>query len=67
MGRGGIVSRARATFMPGLCALILGTAPARAADEPLWEVGLGAGVFAYDYYRGAYSTHVYPVPVPYLI
>jgi outer membrane scaffolding protein for murein synthesis (MipA/OmpV family) len=67
MGRAGIVGRARATFIPGLCMLILGSAQARAADEPLWEVGLGVGVFAYDDYRGANSTHVYPVPVPYII
>ena len=39
----------------------------RAADEPLWEVGLGVGALGYDNYRGANSSHVYPVPVPYLL
>jgi outer membrane protein len=67
MSPSGIVGRARATFIPGLCALILGATQARAADEPLWEVGLGVGAFAYDDYRGADSTHAYPVPVPYVI
>jgi outer membrane scaffolding protein for murein synthesis (MipA/OmpV family) len=39
----------------------------RAAEEPLWEVGLGVGVLGYDDYRGADSSHVYPVPVPYVL
>jgi MipA family protein len=39
----------------------------RAAEEPLWEVGLGVGVLGYDDYRGANSSHVYPVPVPYVL
>src|SRR5262249_55160719 len=29
--------------------------------------GLGAGVLVFNDYRGAATTHVYPVPVPYLI
>jgi MipA family protein len=39
----------------------------RAAEEPLWEAGLGIGALGYDDYRGAGSSHVFPVPVPYLI
>jgi len=39
----------------------------RAAEQPLWEVGLGVGVLGYDDYRGANSSHVYPVPVPYVL
>ena len=38
-----------------------------AKEEPLWEVGLGIGVLGYEDYRGAGSSHVYPVPIPYLI
>jgi MipA family protein len=53
-----------AAFVLGIGVLI---APARAGEEPLWEAGLGVGVYAYDDYRGADSTHVFPVPVPYLI
>lgn len=47
--------------------MLLFAAPANAADEPLWEVGLGIGALGYDDYRGANSSHVYPVPVPYLL
>jgi outer membrane scaffolding protein for murein synthesis (MipA/OmpV family) len=39
----------------------------RAGEEPLWEIGLGVGVLGYDDYRGADSSHVYPVPVPYVL
>jgi outer membrane protein len=44
-----------------------GEAPADAAEKPLWELGLGAGVLLFNDYRGAASTHVYPVPVPYFV
>ena len=55
-----------------LCASMLGVAlfppvPGRAAEEPLWEVGLGVGALGYDDYRGANSSHAYPVPVPYVL
>jgi outer membrane scaffolding protein for murein synthesis (MipA/OmpV family) len=40
---------------------------ARAEQKPLWELGLGAGALAFSDYRGADSTHVYPVPVPYFV
>jgi outer membrane protein len=39
----------------------------RAADRPLWEFGLGAGAIAFTDYRGADSTHVYLLPVPYFV
>ena len=48
-----------------LAALAAGSA--HAEDKPLWEVGLGAGFLIFNDYRGAATTHVYPVPVPYLI
>lgn len=38
-----------------------------AADRPLWEFGLGAGAIVFADYRGADSTHVYPLPVPYFV
>jgi MipA family protein len=50
-----------------LCAIALSTMPVRAAEEPLWEVGLGIGALGYDDYRGANSSHVFPVPIPYLL
>jgi MipA family protein len=42
-------------------------AQAQAKEEPLWEYGFGIGVLGYADYRGADSSHVFPVPVPYLI
>jgi outer membrane scaffolding protein for murein synthesis (MipA/OmpV family) len=47
-----------ATFGPGTV---------HAKDEPLWEFGLGIGAVAFEDYRGADSSHVYPLPVPYLL
>jgi MipA family protein len=42
--------------------------PAAWADQkPLWEAGLGIGVVAFNDYRGADTTHVYPLPVPYFV
>ena len=42
-------------------------AVARAEPKPLWEFGLGAGALVFNDYRGADTTHAYPVPVPYLV
>ena len=42
-------------------------APARADEKPLWELGLGAGVLALNDYRGADTTHLYVLPVPYFV
>ena len=45
-----------------------GTASASGtAGNPLWEFGLGAGAIAFTDYRGADTTHVYPLPVPYFV
>ena len=41
-------------------------APAQ-QQKPLWEFGLGAGFLAFNDYRGSDTTHVYPLPVPYLL
>jgi outer membrane scaffolding protein for murein synthesis (MipA/OmpV family) len=56
-----------ALYASMLCASGFAAAAARAAEEPLWEVGLGVGALGYDDYRGANSSHVYPVPVPYVL
>lgn len=49
-----------------LVALVLGgTVRARAAEVPLWEFGLGAGAVAFADYRGADTSSVYALPVPY--
>jgi outer membrane protein len=56
-----------------LCAsalLALGVwAPRPALPEPLplWEFGMGAGLLVFNDYRGASTTHVYPVPLPYIV
>jgi MipA family protein len=42
-------------------------APAGADEKPLWELGLGAGVLVFNDYRGAATTHAYPLPVPYIV
>ena len=39
--------------------------PAGAEEKPLWEFGLGAGLLVFNDYRGAATTHAYPVPLPY--
>jgi outer membrane scaffolding protein for murein synthesis (MipA/OmpV family) len=41
--------------------------PGFAAQKPLWEFGLGVGALAFMDYRGADTSHVYPVPVPYFV
>lgn len=38
-----------------------------AAEEPLWELGLGVGGIEFPDYRGSDETRVYPVPVPYFV
>jgi MipA family protein len=43
------------------------TNPARADQKPLWEFGLGAGMFVFNDYRGSNTTHAYPIPVPYFV
>jgi len=43
------------------------TVVAHAEEKPLWELGLGAGTLIFNDYRGADTTHVYPVPVPYVV
>ena len=42
-------------------------ADARAAQQPLWEFGLGIGGVVFNDYRGAATMHGYPVPVPYFV
>ncbi len=42
-------------------------APALSKEEPLWEYGLGVGAVAFEDYRGSDTTHVYPLPIPYVV
>ena len=54
------------SWVLALCALSA-LRDARADPQPLWELGLGAGVLGFADYRGADSAHVYPLPVPYIV
>jgi MipA family protein len=38
-----------------------------ADEKPLWEFGLGAGLLVFNDYRGANTTHAYPLPLPYFV
>jgi len=60
-------NRGGAPLVYALFAALVCCAPLRAAEQPLWEVGLGIGVLGYNNYRGADTSHVYPVPVPYVV
>ncbi len=57
---------ARALLSAALLASVA-VGPAGADEKPLWEFGLGAGMFVFNDYRGSDTTHAYPVPVPYFI
>jgi outer membrane protein len=56
------VKKLVAAFLGGALA-----AAAAAKEEPLLEFGLGVGALAFEDYRGSATTHVYPLPVPYLL
>ena len=36
-------------------------------EAPLLEYGLGVGAVAFEDYRGSDTTHVYPLPIPYVV
>jgi outer membrane scaffolding protein for murein synthesis (MipA/OmpV family) len=40
---------------------------AQAAQEPLYEFGLGIGAIAFEDYRGSDTAHAYPLPLPYFL
>jgi outer membrane protein len=50
-----------------VCVSLAGAAHAAEADKPLWELGAGAGVLALPHYRGADQSHVWVLPVPYVV
>lgn len=51
-----------------LLPLIVALAPhiGLADQQPLWELGAGAGVVEFSDYPGSATTRVYPIPVPYV-
>ena len=44
-----------------------GVGCAMAAEEPLYEFGLGVGAIAFYDYRGSDTAHAYPLPIPYIV
>ncbi len=52
--------------IPGLAAAADDTQPKSADRAPVWDFGLGVGALSFGDYRGADTTHVYVLPVPYL-
>jgi MipA family protein len=50
----------------GLLGLALVTLPAH-ADQPLWELGAGAGTLTVPHYRGADQRHHWLLPIPYVV
>lgn len=46
---------------------LLPVLPALAAEQPLWELGLGAAGLRLPHYRGAEQSHTWWLPVPYVI
>lgn len=59
--------RAALAAVAGLIVAAVPSCPIRAQGKPLWELGLGVGALAFRDYRGADTTHAYPVVVPYFI
>ena len=47
--------------------LAIDAVPAGADQKPLWELGLGGGLLAFNDYRGAATAHVWPLPVVYFV
>src|SRR5579872_5834648 len=50
-----------------LSAPLLVTTSTRAEEKPLWELGLGPAMLALRDYRGASSSHAYPLPLVYFV
>ena len=56
----------RALLSAAACAMCALSA-AHAEERPVWELGLGVGLVVFNDYRGANTSHAFPVPVPYFI
>ncbi len=64
-----MLSAARRTRHGACIAALAGllAGAAHATDAPLWELGAGIGAVGFSDYRGADTSSVYPVPVPYVV
>lgn len=58
-------------YRSGVIALLLGlaaaSAPARAEQRPLWELGLGAAALSFPHYRGSDERQNWLLPAPYIV
>lgn len=48
-------------------AAALAAVPAPAAEEPLWEAGIGVAALSFPHYRGSDQSRTYALPVPYFV
>jgi outer membrane protein len=53
--------------MPAVLLATCWAPPVLAKEEPLLEFGLGVGAVAFEDYRGSNTSHVYPLPIPYVV
>jgi MipA family protein len=54
-------------IMPAVLLATCWAPPVLAKEEPLLEFGLGVGAVAFEDYRGSNTSHVYPLPIPYVV
>lgn len=59
--------RNRTPIVAALVGIVAAARGAHADQKPLWEFGLGPAALALMDYRGANTSHVYPLPVPYFV
>jgi MipA family protein len=65
-----LLPRSRRRVWPIACALLAALAAsisAHAEQQPLWELGLGPAMLVLRDYRGASSSHAYPLPLLYFV
>ena len=55
------------TLLGGLLAVAVSLRATADEDKhpPVWDFGIGVGAVSFNDYRGADTTHVYVLPVPY--
>jgi outer membrane protein len=59
--------RRRPSATTALLFSLLGCLRAQADEKPLWELGLGPALLVLRDYRGASSSHAYPLPFAYFV
>lgn len=59
--------RSTSVRVAAVLSIAMPAAAAHADQKPLWEFGLGPALLVLRDYRGAESSHVYPLPLPYFV